>query len=265
MSPKHASSSQRAETAHQQGRKIQREIDATEAKASNNSKKEPKAMQAGTREYPTEFPPQHHAKPGLESQVQPAPMYDAPGYKGSEKLQGKVALITGGDSGIGRAVAVLYAREGADVAIVYLNEHEDAEETKRAVEAEGQRCILIPGDVSDSRFCKQAVERTVRELGHLDILVNNAAYQEHVPDIDHLTDEHFDRTLKTNLYGYFYMAREAAKHIPYGGAIVNTGSVTGIEGSKHLLDYSMTKGGSVDPIISRLTQTQALARDVMLG
>jgi NAD(P)-dependent dehydrogenase (short-subunit alcohol dehydrogenase family) len=138
---------------------------------------------------------------------------------------------------------VLYAREGADVAIVYLNEHDDAKETKKAVEAERQRCILIPGDVSDSRFCKQAVEQTVRELGHLDILVNNAAYQEHVPDIDHLTDEHFDRTLKTNLYGYFYMAREAAKHIPYGGAIVNTGSVTGIEGSKNLLDYSMTKGG----------------------
>jgi NAD(P)-dependent dehydrogenase (short-subunit alcohol dehydrogenase family) len=245
MSPsqKHASSSQRAEATQQQGRKVQREIDAIEAKPSNSSKKEPAAMQAGTREYPTEFPPQHHAKPGLESEVRPAPMYDAPGYKGSGKLEGKVALVTGGDSGIGRAVAVLYAREGADVAIVYLNEHEDAEETMRAVEAEGQRCILIPGDVSDSRFCKEAVNQTVRELGHLDILVNNAAYQEHVPDIEHLTDEHFDRTLETNLYGYFYMAREAAKHIPYGGAIVNTGSVTGIEGSKNLLDYSMTKGG----------------------
>ena len=239
MSPSqnHASSPQRAEATWQQGRKIQREIDATEAEPANSSKKEPKAMQAGAREYPTDFPPQHHAKPGHEREVRPAPMYDAPGYKGSEKLQGKIALITGGDSGIGRAVAVLYAREGADVAIVYLNEHKDAEETKRAVEAEGQRCVLIPGDVSDSRFCRQAVERTVRELGHLDILVNNAAYQEHVPDIDHLTDEHFDRTLKTNLYGYFYMAREAAKHIPY------TGSVTGIEGSKNLLDYSMTKGG----------------------
>jgi NAD(P)-dependent dehydrogenase (short-subunit alcohol dehydrogenase family) len=242
-SPKHASSSQGAEAAQQQGVKIQREIDAVESRSSNDTKKKPKAMQAGTREYPTDFPAQHHAKPGLESEVRPAPMYEAPGYKGSEKLKGKIALITGGDSGIGRAVAVLYAREGADIGIVYLNEHEDAEETKKAVEAEGQRCILIPGDVSDSRFCKQAVEQTVRELGHLDILVNNAAYQEHVPDIDHLTDEHFDRTLKTNLYGYFYMAREAAKHIPYGGAIVNTGSVTGIEGSKNLLDYSMTKGG----------------------
>ena len=245
MSPAQStpSSSPRAEAAEQQGRKIQREIDAAEAKPSNESKKEPKPMQAGMREYPTEFPAQHHAKPGLESEVRPAPMYDAPGYKGSEKLKDKVALVTGADSGIGRAVAVLYAREGADVAIVYLNEHEDAKQTKKAVEAEGQRCILIPGDVSDSRFCKKAVEQTLQELGQLDILVNNAAYQEHVPDIDHLTDEHFDRTLKTNLYGYFFMAREAAKHIPYGGAIVNTGSVTGIEGSKNLLDYSMTKGG----------------------
>jgi NAD(P)-dependent dehydrogenase (short-subunit alcohol dehydrogenase family) len=244
MSPANTSaSSQRAEAAQQQGRKIQREIDALETGASNDSKKEPKAMQAGAREYPTEFEPQHHAKPGLESKVRPAPMYEAPGYKGSEKLKGKVALVTGGDSGIGRAVAVLYAREGADVAIVYLNEHDDAKVTMSAVEAEGQKCILIPGDVSDSAFCKRAVEQTIRELGHLDILVNNAAYQEHVPDIDHLTDERFDRTLKTNLYGYFFMAREAAKHIPYGGAIVNTGSVTGIEGSKNLLDYSMTKGG----------------------
>jgi hypothetical protein len=170
-------------------------------------------------------------------------MYDAPGYKGSEKLKDRVAIITGGDSGIGRAVAVLYAREGADIAIIYLNEHEDAEVTKQAVEKEGRRCILIPGDVSQSAFCKQAVERTVQELGHLDILVNNAAFQEHTAAIDDLTEEHFDRTLKTNLYGYFFMAKEAAKHIPYGGAIVNTGSVTGIEGSKALLDYSMTKGG----------------------
>ena len=170
-------------------------------------------------------------------------MYDAPGYKGSDQLLDKVALITGGDSGIGRAVAVLYAREGADVAIVYLNEDNDAEDTKRAVEKEGRQCILISGDVSDPSFCREAVSETLHAFGHLDILVNNAAFQEHTADIEDLTDEHFDRTLKTNLYGYFYMAREAAKHIPYGGAIINTGSVTGIEGSKALLDYSMTKGG----------------------
>jgi NAD(P)-dependent dehydrogenase (short-subunit alcohol dehydrogenase family) len=243
QSQKQKSFSQKAEQAAQQGLQIQHEIDHAEAVPSNQSKPQPKAMQAGMRHYPESFPQQHLAKPGQESDVSPAPMYDAPGYKGSEKLKNKVAIITGGDSGIGRSVAVLYAREGADVAIVYLNEHDDAEETKRAVEQEGRKCILIPGDVSDAAFCKQAVEQTVRELGKLDILVNNAAYQEHTPDIEHLTEEHFDRTLKTNLYGYFFMAKEAARFIPYGGAIVNTGSVTGIEGSKNLLDYSMTKGG----------------------
>jgi hypothetical protein len=237
---KHASS---AEGAVRQGLKIQREVDQAEATAPYKSKRKPKAMQAGTRSYPESFPEQHLVKPGNENEVMPQPMYGAPGYKGSEKLKDKVAIITGGDSGIGRAVAVLYAREGADIAIVYLNEHKDAENTKRAVEKEGRRCLLIAGDVSKSAFCKEAVEKTVRELGHLDILVNNAAFQEHTDDIDKLTEEHFDRTLKTNLYGYFFMAKEAVKHIPYGGAIVNTGSVTGIEGSKALLDYSLTKGG----------------------
>jgi NAD(P)-dependent dehydrogenase (short-subunit alcohol dehydrogenase family) len=230
----------KAQEATQQGGKIQRDIDQAEPKPSKE--KEPQPMQAGQREYPTHFARQHQTKPGSEADLWPEPMYEAPGYKGSEKLKGKVALITGGDSGIGRAVAMLYAREGADVAIVYLNEHEDAEITKKAVEAEGQRGILIPGDVSDEAFCRMAIAQTMKELGKLDILVNNAAFQEHAPDIEHLSSEHFDRTLKTNLYGYFFMAKEAAKHIPYGGAIVNTGSVTGIEGSKELLDYSMTKG-----------------------
>jgi hypothetical protein len=170
-------------------------------------------------------------------------MYDAPYYKGSEKLLDKVALITGADSGIGRSVAVLFAREGADVAVAYLNEHEDAKVTKRAVEAEGRRCILLSGDVADPKFCKQAVARTVKELGKLDILVNNAAFQEHVNDFDELTDAHFDRTLKTNLYGYFYMARAAVPEMKNGSAIVMTGSVTGLLGNSHLLDYSMTKGG----------------------
>jgi NAD(P)-dependent dehydrogenase (short-subunit alcohol dehydrogenase family) len=153
-----------------------------------------------------------------------------------------VALVTGGDSGIGRAVAVLYAREGADVAIVYLSEDEDAEETRQAVAVEGRRAILIPGDVTDSAFCRDAVEQTVRELGGLDILVNNAAFQEHVPSLEDITDEQLDRTFRTNIYGYFYMARAALPHLKQGGSIINSGSVTGIEGSKELLDYSATKG-----------------------
>jgi NAD(P)-dependent dehydrogenase (short-subunit alcohol dehydrogenase family) len=140
-------------------------------------------------------------------------------------------------------VAVLFAREGADIALGYLAEHEDAVETKRAVEQEGRRCILLPGDVADPEFCKDAVEQTVNELGQLDILVNNAAFQEHVNSFEELTNEHFDRTIKTNLYGYFYMARAAVPHMGNGSAIIMTGSVTGLLGNKDLLDYSMTKGG----------------------
>src|SRR6201987_4830482 len=165
-------------------------------------------MKAGPRPYPEPpFPKQHHPKPGEESHIEPAPMYDAPHYKGSEKLKGKVALVTGGDSGIGRAVAVLFAREGADVAVAYLNEHGDAEETKAAVEKEGRRCITMAGDGADPEFFREAGERTVKEFGQLDVLVNNAAFQEHVNDFEDLTETHFDRTLKTNLYGYFYMAK----------------------------------------------------------
>jgi NAD(P)-dependent dehydrogenase (short-subunit alcohol dehydrogenase family) len=195
------------------------------------------------REYPARFPPQHLMKPGREADLKPAPMYEAPGYKGSDKLKDMVALVTGGDSGIGRAIAVLFAREGADVAIVYLCEHCDADETKRAVEQEGRRCLLIPGDVSHSEFCKRAVDETVSRLGRLDILVNNAGFQQHVSDILDLSDEQFDRTLKTNLYGYFYMARAAVPHMKPGSSIVMNGSVTGLLGSGQLLDYSMTKGG----------------------
>jgi NAD(P)-dependent dehydrogenase (short-subunit alcohol dehydrogenase family) len=154
-----------------------------------------------------------------------------------------VALITGGDSGIGRAVAVLFAREGADVAISYLTESGDAEATRAAVEAEGARCILLPGDVSEADYCAKAVEETVKKLGALDILVNNAAFQIHSSKFEELTDEHFDTTLKTNLYGYFHMAKAAVRHMKPGSAIINTGSVTGIDGSKELVDYSMTKGG----------------------
>lgn len=202
------------------------------------------AMQAGAREYPAPpFPPQHQPKPGDEARLDPAPLYDAPFYKGSDKLKGKVALITGADSGIGRAVALLFAREGADIAIAYLSEDRDAQATKAAVENEGRRAILLPGDVADPAYAKTAVERTLKEFGRLDVLVNNAAFQEHVTDLADLTEEHFDRTLKTNLYGYFHLAKAAVPHMPPGSAILMTGSITGIDGSKDLLDYSMTKGG----------------------
>jgi NAD(P)-dependent dehydrogenase (short-subunit alcohol dehydrogenase family) len=228
-------------------RAIQRNIDRAEEQGSAKGKpKEPKKEpeQAGARPYPTPpFPKQHLEKPGDEADLELQPMYDAPHYKGSEKLLDKVALITGGDSGIGRAVAVLYAREGADVAVAYLSEHEDAEETKRAVEKEGRRCITLSGDVADPKFCEAAVTRTIKELGRIDILVNNAAFQEHVQKFEQLTDEHFDRTIKTNLYGYFYMAKAAVPHMKPGSAIVMCGSVVGLLGSKDLLDYSMTKGG----------------------
>ena len=233
---------QDAEETAARERTIQAKIDKKDQRAKHNGNKKP--MQAGTREYPAPpLPAQHMAKPGSEAALDLAPMYEAPGYKGSEKLLDKVALITGADSGIGRAVAVLFAREGADVAICYLNEHDDAEDTKRAVEKEGRSCILIPGDVADPAYCQEAVELTVRDLGGLDVLVNNAAFQEHVNNFEDLSEEHFDRTIKTNLYGYFHMAKAAVPHMKPGSAIVMTGSVTGILGNKDLLDYSMTKGG----------------------
>jgi len=223
-------------------RKIQKHVARADRK---RPKKEAKsAMQAGARKYPVPpFPKQHQRKPGSEATLNPAPLYDAPFYIGSRKLDGKVALITGGDSGIGRAVAILFAREGADIAIAYLSEHGDARLTKQEVEAEGKRCILIAGDVSRQKFCERAVARTVRKLGRLDVLVNNAAFQIHASRFEDLTSKHFDETLKTNLYGYFYMAQAAAKHMRPGSSMINTGSVTGILGSGNLLDYSMTKGG----------------------
>ena len=189
------------------------------------------------------FPEQHQERPGLETEMTPRPKYLGSSYRPAGKLEGRVALITGGDSGIGRAVAVMYAREGADVAIVYLPEEEpDAEETAGAVEKTGRRCVRIPGDVRDPAFCAEAVERTARELGGLHILVNNAAHQHHQKSLEEIDDEQLDRTFRTNIYGYFYMARAALEHLPRGGAIVNTGSITGLEGSKELLDYSATKG-----------------------
>jgi NAD(P)-dependent dehydrogenase (short-subunit alcohol dehydrogenase family) len=226
-------------------REIQREQDSKDqakAKQGGGDKQE-KAPQTGTRAQPQ--PPlqePHHAKPGIEQEMTIKPRFDAPDYKGSGKLDGKVAIITGGDSGIGRSVAVLYAREGADIAIVYLTAHQDAEETKRWVEKEGRRCLLIAGDVKDSAFCKQAVERAVKEFGHLDILVNNAAFQEHANSLEDVTDERLEETFRTNIFGYFYMARAAVPHMKEGASIINTTSVVSLLGSAKLLDYSATKG-----------------------
>ncbi|MFY3192593.1 SDR family oxidoreductase [Achromobacter xylosoxidans] len=197
----------------------------------------------GSRPHPTPpMPAQHLPKPGEEARMALRPQYLAPGYQGSGKLAGMAAIVTGGDSGIGRAVSVLFAREGADVAIVYLNEHEDARETERAVQAEGRRCLLIAGDVRESAFCDRSVEQAAQAFGRLDVLVNNAAYQQHDEGLSAISDEKWDKTLRTNIYGYFYMARAILPHLRAGAAIINTGSVTGLRGSGGLLDYSTSKG-----------------------
>ena len=223
-------------------RRIQKQVARTDRARPKQTVKG--AVQAGARRYPEPpFPKQHIPKPGKEAVLDPQPLYDAPFYLGSGKLGGKVALITGGDSGIGRSVAVLFAREGADVAIVYLNEHQDAKKTQQAVEHEGRRCILISGDVTKRSFCFGAVKKTLLQLGKLDILVNNSAFQLHVSRFEDLTEAHFDKTMKTNLYGYFHMAQAAVEYMGNGAAIINTGSVTGLEGNKDLLDYSTSKGG----------------------
>ncbi|NGP54481.1 SDR family oxidoreductase [Thioalkalivibrio sp. XN8] len=189
------------------------------------------------------FPPQPISPPGLEARMEPKPRYQAPAYRPAGKLAGMKALITGGDSGIGRAVAVLFAREGADVAIIYLPEEEaDAETTRAAVHQEGRTALLVPGDVSDAGFCRAAVAQVVAALGGLDILVNNAAFQKHRRNIEDISLEQWDRTFRTNIDGYFFMARYALAHLGRGGAIINTGSITGLEGSPGLLDYAATKG-----------------------
>ncbi len=189
------------------------------------------------------LPEQEQPRPGIESKINPRPQFLAPNYKAAGKLEGKAALITGGDSGIGRAVAILFAREGADVAIVYLREERsDARETAEYVEAEGGRALLIEGDVTDAKFCDAAVKKTVKDLGGLNILVNNAAYQHHQNSILDISNEQFEKTFRTNIFGYFYMAKAAVEHLPAGGAIINCGSITGLEGSKDLIDYSATKG-----------------------
>jgi len=223
-------------------RAIQQEQDGRDAAAKSKRDSKP-PVQTGSRRQPAPpLPAQHMAKPGSEAQMSLKPRFLAPDYCGSGKLAGMVAIITGGDSGIGRAVAVLYAREGADVVIIYLNEHADANETKRYVEAEGQSCLLIPGDVREQGFCQQAVNQVLERFTHIDILVNNAAFQEHAESLLDLSEERFDLTMKTNVYGYFHMAKAVLPHLQRGASIINTGSVTGLQGSKHLLDYSTTKG-----------------------
>jgi NAD(P)-dependent dehydrogenase (short-subunit alcohol dehydrogenase family) len=189
------------------------------------------------------FPHQPLTPPGLESKMRPRPRYKAESYRAADKLRGKVALITGGDSGIGRSVAVLFAREGADVALVYLKEEQsDAEQTRVDVETIGQQALLIPGDLTDPDFCREAVETTVKHYGKLDVLVNNAAFQKHRDGLDELTLEQWERTFKTNIDGYFYLTKFAVPHLQPGASIINTGSIVGLEGSKRLLDYASTKG-----------------------
>jgi len=224
-------------------RDIQSEQDRRDRDASGQGGKDEEAgVQAGARQHPDKLPAQHLEKPGREADLSLAPQFSAPDYQGSGKLDGFAAIVTGGDSGIGRSVAVLFAREGADVAIAYLDEHDDARETQRWVEAEGRRCILIAGDVKEPGFAAQVVEQTLAAFGRLDVLVNNAAFQEHAASLDDLSDERFEETFRTNIFGYFHMAKAALPHMKRGASIINTGSVTGLEGSAKLLDYSATKG-----------------------
>ena len=203
-------------------------------------------MTQPSQQRPSSFPPQHQDRqPGLESDMNPRPQFDSPAYKAAGKLQGKAAVISGGDSGIGRAVAVAFAKEGADVAIVYLNEEGDAQETKRIIEEKGRRCAAIAGDIGDPAFCKQAVEEIFKQLGRLDILVNNAAEQHPQNKLEQITPEQLERTFRTNVFGMFYLTQAAMPHLSQGAAIINTASITAYKGNPTLLDYSSTKGAIV--------------------
>ncbi|MGE0448574.1 MAG: SDR family oxidoreductase [Vicinamibacterales bacterium] len=203
------------------------------------------------------FPEQKLDKPGIEAELSPRPRYQAPRYKTAGKLEGKVALITGGDSGIGRAVAVLYAREGADVAITALPEERvDSDETRHAIEAEGRRCLVIEGDLTEADACIEAVERTLAEFGQLDVLVHNAGHQNRKDTLEDVDEAEWDRTFKTNVYAYYRLVKAALPHLRPGSAIIATGSITGIEGAARLYDYSATKGA-----IHAFTKT--LAQDLV--
>jgi NAD(P)-dependent dehydrogenase (short-subunit alcohol dehydrogenase family) len=216
--------------------------DAQQPPQKDEPKQDAGAVQAGAREQPERMPAQHLQKSGEESQLELSPRFAAPDYRGSGKLQDFVALVTGADSGIGRAVAVLFAREGAHVAVAYHSSTEDAQYTQSCIEAEGRRCLLLQGDVKDSRWCEEAVARTVGEFGRLDVLVNNAAFQEHAQSLADIDDRRLHETLDTNVGGYLRMARAALPHLKSGASIINTGSVTGLRGSARLIDYSASKG-----------------------
>ena len=194
--------------------------------------------------FPVNFPKQHqNVQPGLEVEMNPAPVYDSPEYnKKGDTLKGKVAVITGGDSGIGRAVSIAYANQGANVVIVYKNEVEDAETTKKKLDEVGAKCTLIPGDITSMEFCTSTIEKVISEYGKIDILVNNAAVQYECTDIKQLPCEQFDKTFKTNVYGAFYMTKAAMNHLKSGGCIINTTSIVAFKGNDTLIDYSMTKG-----------------------
>lgn len=198
-----------------------------------------------TQEHKPPFPAQPQDLPGSEAAMTPRPDTGEKDYIGSGKLKGKTALITGGDSGIGRAVAIAFAKEGADVAIAYLQEHQDAEETRAKVEREGVRCLMIAGDVGSSRFCEQVVEKAVGAFGKLDILVNNAGVQMSQDSLEKITDEQLERTFRTNIFSMFFLTRAALPHLKEGARIINTASVTAYKGNPMLLDYSSTKGAIV--------------------
>jgi len=232
-----------AEPTARRQRRIQAEQDRRDHRATTKkSGEDKKPVQAGARPHPEKPPAQHIAKPGHESELELAPQFLAPDYRGSGKLEGFAAIVTGADSGIGRAVAVLFAREGADVTVAYLDEHDDAQETKRCIEAEGRRCLLVAGDVKKARFAQKVVAKTIDTFGRLDVVVNNAAFQEHAESIEDITEERLEETFRTNIFGYFHMAQAALPHLKEGASIINTGSVTGLKGSANLLDYSATKG-----------------------
>jgi NAD(P)-dependent dehydrogenase (short-subunit alcohol dehydrogenase family) len=193
--------------------------------------------------FPQSVPPQKQDKqPGLETLMNPRPIFEDPNCMGSGKLMNKVALITGGDSGIGKAVAIAYAREGADIAIAYLDEHADAEETKKLIEAKGRRCILIPGDIGEDTICNDAINKTIKEFNKIDIVVNNAGEQHPQNSIEDITKEQLERTFKTNIFAMFYLVKAALPHLKEGSVIINTSSITAYEGHKTLIDYASTKG-----------------------